>query len=336
MKDTIRLTVIIPFLFSLVVLCGCQEKAVKSSAESGKELDASAELVPYRDQAVNIIKQTINDKVGIMRAEAIEVVVSTNRRELLPTVRALAEDELPGVRFAAVTAIGDMGDTAGRSVLKKAVHDPDQNVRMAAAYSLAKLGDQYMAQAIRKLAFSEDQVVRANALLLLGKLGNEDDRKIIDTSMRRTDSNDKVKLQAMESRARLGDQRVYERLWALLISKHSDDRVMGIRCMGELGTVEARDAVVTMLDDEVVEVRLTAAEQLGRMGFYMGEPEVYDFFTKQCEGINENSMAHNMATMAAGRIGGPRLVPILIKRLESKFKPVRLRAAQGVLLLTEK
>ncbi len=336
MKNTMRFSVIIPVLFSLAVLCGCEEKAVKSPGSGEEKVKPSASLMPHRDQAVEIIKRTIDDKVGIMRAEAIEVVVSTNRRELLPTVRALAEDELAGVRFAAVTAIGDMGDTGGKSVLKKAVHDTDQNVRMAAAYSLAKLGDRYMAQAIRRLAFSEDQIVRANALLLLGKLGNKDDRQVVDTAMRRTDSNDKVKLQAMESRARLGDQRVYERIWALLISKHSDDRVMGIRCMGQLGTVEARDAIVTMLDDEVVEVRLTAAEQLGRMGFYMGEPEVYDYFTKLCEGINENSMAHNMATMAAGRIGGPRLVPILIKRLESKFKPVRLRAAQGVLLLTEK
>mgnify|MGYP001110137148 CR=1 FL=1 len=53
-------------------------------------------------------------------------------------------------------------------------------------------------------------------------------------------------------------------LWTRLISAYADDRVMGIRAMGALGTPEAKNALTTMLDDPVPEVRLAAAEQVGR------------------------------------------------------------------------
>ena len=75
-----------------------------------------------------------------------------------------------------------------------------------------------------------------------------------------------VVLQAAEAIAMLRDHRIYPKLWTRLISAYADDRVIGIRAMGALGTDEAKNAIVTMLDDPVPEVRLAAAEQLGRLG----------------------------------------------------------------------
>ena len=66
----------------------------------------------------------------------------------------------------------------------------------------------------------------------------------------------------------------------MLISSFADDRVMGIRGMGALGTADAKNAIITMLDDDILEVRLVAAEQLGKLNDNLGEPEVQDVFHK--------------------------------------------------------
>ena len=92
--------------------------------------------------------------------------------------------------------------------------------------------------------------------------------------MQRKDSNDKVRFQAIESIAMLGDERILPKIWAIVYSGYADDRIIGIRAMGALGTAKAKDVLITKLDDEVLEVRLAAAEQLGKLKDPIGEPEV--------------------------------------------------------------
>ena len=122
--------------------------------------------------------------------------------------------------------------------------------------------------------------MRANAALLLGKSGKQEGIRYLYWTLQRSDSADKVVLQAAEAIAMLRDKRIYEPLWTRLISAYADDRVIGISAMGALGTEEARNALITMLDDPVPEVRLAAAEQLGRLGDPIGEPEVLEVIEK--------------------------------------------------------
>jgi len=139
-------------------------------------------------------------------------------------------------------------------------------------------------------------------------------------------------MQTVESIARLGDQQMYRsKLWALQISKFADDRVIGIQGMGALNTIESRDAIATMLQDDVLEVRLAAAEQLARLGDNRGEKLVFDYFQTPPD-LNKNDIANGMAVMAIGYLKSGQLNTFLTKALDSQSPYIQLLAAQSVLI----
>ena len=146
-------------------------------------------------------------------------------------------------------------------------------------------------------------------------------------------------MQAVESIAMLGDDRIFTaRLWPMVISTYADDRIMGIRGMGTLGTAKAREVLITKLDDDdVLAVRLAAAEQLGVLGDTTGEHEVLDVFQKNLTaGLNVQEATHInwLVARAIGQIGTPRLAKFLPLFLRNESKIVRIAAAKAVFQLT--
>ncbi|HPD48729.1 MAG TPA: HEAT repeat domain-containing protein [Anaerohalosphaeraceae bacterium] len=320
---------IISAMSAIMLVAGCnQRRALVPSARP--QVDVSG----LEARAVRIVRDGLDDPEALVRNHSIEVVATTQRRELMPKVVSLLGDSMVPVRFAAAAAIGDLRYSAGEYPVRALLEDPDANVQIAAAYALTRLGKTEYARRIRTAVRSDDQTVRANAVLLLGKLGDKKNLPTVYEALRDDTSTDKVKFQAVESIAMLGDAKIYDRLWALLISKFADDRVMGIRGMAALNTPEAENAIVTMLGNEVMEVRLCAAEALGRLGNTAGEAEVIAYFDKARPNLDETSVANTFATMAIGRIGTDGLKKYLPRLLESRSPVVRLGAAQSVLLLS--
>jgi HEAT repeat protein len=289
-------------------------------------------LVP---EATRIVRDGLADENPLIRAKAIEVVAVTKQTKLMPkVVRQLLKDEFVPVRFVAALAVGDLEYSLAKSSVAHLLKDENENVRIAAAYTLYKLGAPEKLELFRNAIASNDQTVRANVALLLGKSGDNspNTRQALWWSLSR-DSDDKVIFQAAEAIAMLGDERIYPKLWTMLISKYHDVRVLGIRAMGALGTVEAKHALIRMLDDNILEVRLAAAEQLGILKDTIGEPEVLDVFTKNLTaGLNKQDLEQvNVRTaLAIGRIGTPRLIKFLPQLLKDKSKSVRIAAAMAV------
>jgi len=142
---------------------------------------------------------------------------------------------------------------------------------------------------------------------------------------------DSVRLQAVDSIAMMKDARIYRgKLWALLISKYADDRVMGIRAMGALGSEEAKNAIMTMLQDDVPEVRLAAADELGKMGSLAGMEQVVSYFDSN-PNLNQATMGTATAVSALGSIRSSKLTGYLPAAIESNSPYIRLVAAQSVL-----
>ncbi len=323
------LTVLI--LLSMILQAGCieEQSSMKPAVEQSR-VDVSR----LKSRALGIVREALSDESGVIRSHAIEIIVTTQRRELMPQVLKLLGDEQIHVRFSAGVAVGDMEYAPGEYMIKPMLDDPNPNAGIAAAYALSRLGRGEYAKRIRDAAKSTNQTVRANAALLLGKLGDKNDLPLLYAVLRDEVSADKAKFQAVESIARLGDEQIYkDKLWAMLISKYADDRVIGIRGMGLLNTVDAKNAIITMLNDEVGEVRLCAAEQLAQMGDLAGEQEVLAYFKTQSPDLNETSVANIMATMAIGRMATASGAKYLPKLLQSRSKVIRLTAAQSVLLL---
>jgi hypothetical protein len=129
----------------------------------------------------------------------------------------------------------------------------------------------------------------------------------------------------------LGDTGIYEKIWTRLISVYADDRITGIKAMGTLGTQQAISALFTMLDDDVPEVRLAAAEQLGKLGDHRGAPYVRDILDKSISGLPADQIRIKiLGAMAIGEIRTQSLAEYLPRLLNDPSKMVQLAAAKAV------
>ncbi|MBN2455949.1 MAG: HEAT repeat domain-containing protein [Sedimentisphaerales bacterium] len=317
------------FILCLFFVIGCGY--TQRSALSGSERVAIDKLVP---QAIRIIQDGLSDSDAQIRVKAIEVVAATENSNLMPKLERLLTDSAIPVRFGAAVAIGDMRYVLARHSIKKLLSDPDESTRIAAAYALARFGASEYLNLIRQALKSKDQTAAANAVFLAGRSSDKDSLGILIELMKDVKTDDKVKFIAAESRAALGDETIFPKLWAILLSTYTDDRVLGIRAMGLLGTEQARNALVTMLSDDVLEVRLAAAEQLGTLGYTTGVPEVLDVFTKDMtSGLDKQSRQriYISTAMAIGQIDADSLLKFLPGLLHDSSQSVRIAAAKAVI-----
>jgi HEAT repeat protein len=337
-----RLIVTYAFMTYIIFAFGCNKPSRPTIGRPAVGRPDNISVDTLLPEATRIVQEGLADEDPLIRANAIEVVAVTKRTKLMPkVVRRLLKDEFVPVRFVAALAVGDLEYSLAESSVAQLLKDENENVRIAAAYALSKLGSPESAELFRNAIASNDQTVKANAALLLGKSGDKsaETRRSLWWTLSR-DSDDKVIFQAAEAIAMLGDERIYPKLWTMLISKYADVRVIGIRAMGALGTVEAKNALIRMLDDDILEVRLAAAEQLGALKETIGEPEVLDVFTKNLTArLNKKALERiNVRTaLAIGRIGTPRLIKYLPQLLKDEAKSVRIAAAMAVFqCITEK
>lgn len=311
-------------MLSIAAISGCNGK-------SGGQ-GVSKSLV---EQASTIVQAGLKDSDPRVRTNAIEVAATTGRKELMPQIELMLADEFIPVRFASALAVGDTGYSPAKNRLSQLLKRADENTALAICFALYKLGDTSQLTTIANALSSRDMNVRANAALLLGKAGNKNAAAILWQAMNAKEADDKVRFQAAESLARLGDEKIFPRILAMLQNVNADVRLLGVLAMGALGTESASGALTTQLSDQVIEVRLVAAEQLGKLGQTTGEPEVLDVFKQNLTAKMDPIAAERVNCLAALAIGQiktaavMKYLPILIKN-ESKF--VRLAAAKAVLM----
>jgi HEAT repeat protein len=322
---------IIYALFSMcltIFVFGCEESSQSMSGDYYVTDIASRQAEAYR-----IIQNALADTNPLAKVNAIEVVATTGQVGLMPKVQRLLQDEFTPVRFAAALAVGDMQYSPAKNSVSPLLKDKDVNVIIAASYAMGRLGSTEYFEVVRKAINSNDPIVRANAAFLLGKTGDKSLLDLLKSAQGDKSSSDKVRFQILEARARLGDEEVLQKLWAIVYSAFADDRIMGIRAMGLLGTSKARDILVTKLDDNILEVRLAAAGQLGRLRDRIGEMEVLDVFEKNLTGgldREAGERANVLTALAIGEICTPALEKFLPQLLKNESKFVRIAAAKAV------
>lgn len=285
-------------------------------------------------QAFQILEAGLSDPDPRVRSSAIEVIVQTRQSRLMPKVKRSIRDPIVPVRFSALVAIGDLRYSLAKRDIHQIFHEENENpsVRLAAAYALDRLGEKQYANHYYDAITSTDMTLRANAALLLGRSGDRNTLKLLYWALEDRNSDDRVLQQAIESIAILGDERIYQKLWTELISAYADDRIHGIRAMGHLGMEPAKQALLTMLEDPILEVRLAAAEQLGRFNNPVGQSLVQEAFKPD---PNRDTAAQIrikvMAAMAIGEIGTESLIQHLPSLLNDASPFVRIAAAKAAL-----
>ena len=312
----------------LAVIYGCKE------SQGRPRLLGKSSVEDLRPQALSIIEQALGDPDPQIRAKAVEVVAATGQKQFMPKVQNLLSDDYVPVRFLAALAVGDTEYYLAKAVAQRLFKVADENTKIAAAYALYRLGDKQYLEPIRQAVHSSDQTIRANAVMLLGKAGDNSVLELLYWAKNDDGSEPKVRYQAAEAIAKLGDETIMPKLWTLLVSKFVENKIIGIRAMAALGTVDAKEALITKLDDDILEVRLTAAEQLAVLGDNSGEEVVLAVFEQQLTaGMDPAGEERVMVltALAIGRIGTPKLTHYLPKLMQSDSPVVRLAAAEAVL-----
>ena len=319
----------LPLIIFVFLIVGCPGSG---PGFSGRQTADSKILVPG---ALKIVQAGLVDMDPRIRTNAIEVAATTGRTDIMPQVEQMLTDAFIPVRFAAALAVGDTKYSPAKNRLNQILKASDENTALAVSYALYKLGDKTKFSIMTSQLANKDMNVRANAVLLLGKAGNKEAIGPLQLVMEAKDSDDKVRFEAAESLARLGDNSIYPKLWTMVLSINADIRVLGVLAMGALGTEQARGALTTQLSDPVLEVRLIAAEQLGKLGYPTGEPEVLEVFAKNLTAKMDAIAAervNSLAALAIGQIKTPSLTKYLPILLNNDSKFVKLAAAKAVLL----
>lgn len=288
-------------------------------------------------KAETIIWDGLNDTDPYVQANAIEVAAATNNLKFMPIIEKLLASDFVPVRFAAALAVGDFRYLPAKRRLKILLNAPDRHTKIAAAYALSKLGSDNSLTIVKQALTAGDINLQANAALLLGKSGDKTAIQTLKVALKNRDSNNKVRIQIFEALAMLGDTDdvVLKRLWAAAFNAYAEDRIIAVRALGAIGTQKTKEILITKLDDDVLAIRLAAAEQLGSLASSAGEPEVLDCLTKRAMTARldkaELEQVNVLAALAIGRIRTPALMKFLPKLLKNKSKFVRIAAAKAVL-----
>jgi HEAT repeat protein len=314
----------------LIALAGCEANLEKLRM-AGDENAINKEL---EIQATRIIRQGLSNSSPQIRINAVEAAAGTGNQSFMPEVQKLTKDDFIPLRFAAAVAIGDTKYSPAKNDVAQLLKDKDENVQLAGCYALVMLGDEgsHTKQIIEALT-SVNQRLRANAAFLLGKIGNKNALPFLYKTLYDETSDERACLNAIEAIARLGDEKIYQKTWAMLISAYADDRVFGIRTMGVLKTQQAKDSISTMLKDELPEVRLVAAEQLGNLDDISGEKTVIDALTNdisKAQDLESKARIQTLAALAIGQIKTPVVKKFLPELLKSESQFARLAAAKAV------
>jgi len=315
-------------VWALAIILACLIAGCESAFPLADSTDSA-----LQSKAYEIIYTGLNDADPIIRSNAIEVVGTTRLIRLMPRVVQLFRDPVVPVRFQALIAAGDMQYAMASRDIQQIYGEARENinVRMAAAYALVQLGSPQHADYYRQQIKHPDATIRANAAMLIGKTGQRSGLPLLEWAINNPQSDERVRLQALESLAMLQSPTVYEKIWTRLISAFADDRIMGIQAMAHLRSQKAVSAIGTMLDDEIPEVRLAAAEQLGKLGDPIGESVVLEVLEKPVSGDLATQMRTKiMATLAVGEINSESLSRHLPKLLKDPSRIVQLAAAKAV------
>lgn len=316
---------------------GCNDLRLMSAginADNRQEIDR---------QALDFLLAAANDPKPTHRMHAIEALEQTAPREGLTRIRERTGDEAPRVQFASLMALGTIRDGGALRVARSMAASPDKNVRIAAIYAMHRLGDTSRTPELAStLKQDADAAARANAALALGLLGEEPAIKVL--KLARQDNSETVRLQALDSMMKLGDEDATKYLLKLANGGTGLKMVDALMALGTARIPAAREIFrYRLLEGPYDEVRLASARGLGRLGRADG----YDFSLKQLGfratgKVDENdppaqieSRIHTLAATALEAIGDPRALSPLraVMNDTNEPMPARIAAARAVLAI---
>lgn len=265
-----------------------------------------------------------------LRANAIEAM-----RPLPERARALitlgVDDPASVVRFAALMTAGELQMKHVEQAAKRRLNDPSRSVRAAAIFACHAAGEPVNPTPLADMLASRDPNVRANAVMVVARLGQPGSIEMIKQAtrapMRRASAEERAitRVQVAEAVVRLGDEKSLDAIRAAAYSPFDEVKVLAILTLGRLEDKAMAAALVPMLKNEPIEVRLAAARSLGQMG------EVNGLRTAIEGSQSDRAPVRAQAAFALADIRHERSHEVLVALLDDPSAQVRLSAAAGVI-----
>ncbi len=173
-------------------------------------------------------------------------------------VKALHNKDLV-IRKDAAEALFKIGDPSSNEGFIDALKDEDAGIRRLAAHALGNFGDMQAIYPLIDALSDSDEQTRQNAAWALGNVGNEIAEEPLKELLLRKKDDDLMQI-AAESLSKL---KAYRALVSVLRNSVSRGHVMDVLAQGGDRAV---DPLVQALKDTNGEIRMIAAQVLGRIG----------------------------------------------------------------------
>jgi HEAT repeat protein len=307
---------------------------------------------------IHTLRET--EDLGIRREALIALGYEVNEA-IYPVLLEFLDAPNNAIRHAAVISLGRYGnpDAIEQLAKPKILHSKVVNIRWAAVAAIGKLGDFRVIDHLLKVVNDPEWIVRNQAVTEIKEKIREiiqrNDHKYARFLIRllTLDHSEIVEL-AVEGLAELGEQNVDLLLDALDSTSHLV-RKNAARALGQIKTRRAVPQLISLLKDDHWQVRRRAAEALGEIRDKRAVEPLVQCVGDSSEGVQQKAvralvgfgklstipllknLAHEKNKFALrailytlGEVGDDKAVPALIDHLRSSYFVVRTVAVKAL------
>jgi HEAT repeat protein len=248
--------------------------ALPLAAEEDQERYAEV-LAALPDAELVALVPRLLDPSPVVRLRLAAVFGRRARREAIPLLLTLLEDDTGHVRAAAAGALGRIGDPAAVSPLAGLLHDRFPDVREAGMEAIVAIGqvgpsNRELVVALLEPHFAAaDEGYAAAAVRIAGRLGGRRLAACLDAPLR--DARGEVRRAAVEALASVGGPEAVAALRVALTDEDVAVRREAVQRIGATREPSALPLLLPMLADEDLWVRVRTVQALG--GF--ADPEAW-------------------------------------------------------------
>ncbi len=282
-----------------------------------------------------------------VRTQAMEAASRVLGDEGRLRIREGLKDQHPGVRFAAAMALGRLKDTGALPAVRALANDPDPSVKIGAYFALEQMGlgtTDHREEWRDYLRKHENPEVRRNAVLALGQLKDKATIPLLRAA--HNDSDEGVRMQALEGLALLGDKDAITRFTFEAYGGVGYKQPFALMTLGQVPDDQVTPTLRARLrSSPYLEAKLAAARGLGARGYADGlqlamqslDWNKPDRNLPEDRPENQVMRVRSMAALALGEIGDPQALDKLKRTMEDPEDPrVQLAAATAILLIVDR
>ncbi|HME82921.1 MAG TPA: M1 family aminopeptidase [Candidatus Eremiobacteraceae bacterium] len=325
----------------LTVVCDAREQSFRIPLPARPEtfaFDPRADVlktIKLDVPAEMLLRQLAHHPDAGARVAAARALAGNNAPDVVDGLaEALKSDRFWGVRGEAAKALGAARTDEALAALIRNVKVAHPKARRAVAEALGEFRGEEALRALEPLARSDrSYFVEAAAATSIGKTKSPKAFELLRKSLAKDSFNDVVRAAALAGFAALGDERAVP--IALDWTKYGRStfaRRAAVSALARLGErrQDVVDAIIGLLDDKQLRVRLAAADALGAMNAVRALPELDRLSGLEVDGRLRSKALESALKIRSGSAGSDEL-----KRLREDMDQLRASNAKLQARLSE-